>query len=468
MGVEVYKTKPMSHQQKALENSANQQYFAYFMEMGTGKTKVSIDNMTYLYHKKLINFVLVIAPNSVYINWVDEIHNHSKANVNIFRHKLDKKFYYKKDCLNYYLMNVEAFSHTAQVKKVLPIIKQYENNSCVIVDESTTIKNRSAKRTKNVIQTCKNVLYKRILSGFPVTKNPLDLFSQCDFLRPGLLGTENYYVFRSTYCHLVPMTTPTGKVIQRPTKTYYNLEKLKPMLDKFSFRALKKDCLDLPDKIYHTRLISMTKEQNEIYSDLKNFARTILRDKEASYANKLTEIVKLHQVANGFLVTDDGTIQDIPCNKLSELHNVLDETEGKVIIFANYIYNIKQIQKSLQNKYGNDSVVVYYGDVSVQQRDKNVKLFQNDSNVQFFIGNPATAGRGLTLTAATTVIYFSNNFNLEERVQSEDRAHRKGQTKAVNYINLICDNTIDKFVLHVLNHKLKVSAQTLGEDILNV
>ena len=111
---------------------------------------------------------------------------------------------------------------------------------------------------------------------------------------------------------------------------------------------------------------------------------------------------------------------------------------------------------------------MYYGDVSVQQRDKNVKLFQNDSNVQFFIGNPATAGRGLTLTAATTVIYFSNNFNLEERVQSEDRAHRKGQTKAVNYINLICDNTIDKFVLHVLNHKLKVSAQTLGEDILNV
>jgi len=434
MGVEVYKTKPMSHQQEALENSANRQYFAYFMEMGTGKTKVSIDNMTYLYHKGYINFVLVIAPNSVYINWVDEIHDHSKAEVNIYRHKIDKKFFYKENKLNYYLMNVEAFSHSAQVKKILPILKQLQNKSCVIVDESTTIKNRSAKRTKNVIQTCKDVLYKRILSGFPVTKNPLDLFSQCDFLRPGLLGTENYYVFRSTYCHLVPMKTPTGRVIQRPTKTYFNLEKLKPMLDKFSYRALKKDCLDLPDKIYHTRIIAMTKEQEEIYSHLKHYARAVLKDKEATYANKLTEIVKLHQVANGFLVTDDGTIQDIPCNKLTELDHVLEETEGKVIIFANYIHNIKQIQNYLINKYGEKSVVVYFGDVSVQQRDKNVKAFQNDSNVQFFVGNPATAGRGLTLTAATTVIYFSNNFNLEERVQSEDRAHRKGQKHPVNYV----------------------------------
>jgi SNF2 family DNA or RNA helicase len=468
MGIEVYKTKPMSHQQEALKTSANREYFAYFMEMGTGKTKVSIDNMTYLYHKSLINFVLVIAPNSVYMNWVDELSAHSKASVNIYRHKIDKKFIFKKDALNYYLMNVEAFSHSGIIKKIFPYIKQYEKTGCVIVDESTTIKNRSAKRTKNVIQACKGVRYKRILSGFPVTKNPLDLFSQCEFLRPGLLGTDNYYVYRATYCHLIPMTTPSGKVIQRPTKTYFNLDKLKPMLQEFSYRALKKDCLDLPDKIYHTRLIPMTKEQAEIYGHLKDYARAILGDKEATYANKLTEIIKLHQVANGFLVTDDQTVQDIPCNKIPELQNVLDETDGKAIIFANYIHNIKQIEKSLKEKYGEESTVLYYGDISVEQRHNNVHAFQNDSNVQFFVGNPATAGRGLTLTAANTVIYFSNNFNLEERVQSEDRAHRKGQTHRVNYVNLICDKTIDKFVLHALSNKLKISAQTLGEDVLEI
>jgi len=467
MGIEVYKTKPMSHQQKALENGVNREYFAYFMEMGTGKTKVSIDNMTYLYHKGLVDFVLVIAPNSVYMNWWDEIEIHSKAKVNVYRHKVDKKFIFKKDSLNYYLMNVEAFSHSAQVKKIIPLLKELQNKACVIVDESTTIKNRSAKRTKNVIQSCKNIPYKRILSGFPVTKNPLDLFSQCEFLKPGLLGTDNFYVFRATYSILIPITRPNGKVIQIP-KNFHNTEHLLPLLQKFSFRALKKDCLDLPDKIYHTRIIPMSKEQAEVYEHLKNYARAVLGDEEATYANKLTEIIKLHQVANGFVVTDDGTIKDLPCSKITELHNVLEETTGKVIIWANYIHNIKQIKDSLVKKYGQKSVVVYYGEVSVQQRHDNVHAFQNDSNVQFFVSNPATAGRGLTLTAATTVIYFSNNFNLEERVQSEDRAHRKGQTNRVNYINLISENTIDSFVLHALNNKLKLSAQTLGEDILKI
>ena len=472
-----FKTKPYAHQITALEKSWNKETYAYFMEMGTGKTKVLIDNLAMLYDKGKVDGALIIAPKGVVKTWYEQelpthLPNHIENTKVLWqsnitktqREKLESLFVLGQD-LHILIMNVESLSTDKGVKFASKFLNSHK--TIMAIDESTTIKNQAAKRTKNIINLGKFAKYRRIMTGSPITKNPLDLFSQCEFLKPGLLGTDNFYVFRATYSILIPITRPNGKVIQIP-KNFHNTEHLLPLLQKFSFRALKKDCLDLPDKIYHTRIIPMSKEQAEVYEHLKNYARAVLGDEEATYANKLTEIIKLHQVANGFVVTDDGTIKDLPCSKITELHNVLEETTGKVIIWANYIHNIKQIQDSLVKKYGQKSVVVYYGEVSVQQRHDNVHAFQNDSNVQFFVSNPATAGRGLTLTAATTVIYFSNNFNLEERVQSEDRAHRKGQTNRVNYINLISENTIDSFVLHALNNKLKLSAQTLGEDILKI
>ena len=461
-----YKTDPMSHQISALQNIRDKYYYALFMEMGTGKTKVSIDDMSYLYLNNKILFVLVIAPNSNYMTWADEIKKHSVVPTHVYRHKIDKKFTFKKGILNYYLMNVEAFSHASGTKVIGPLVYSLRNSTCIIVDESTRIKNRTAKRTKSILKLSYGVAYKRILSGFPVTKSPLDLWSQCSFLRPGLLGTDNFYAFRATYSIMRPVTTVSGRIVQAPV-AFQNLDHLLDQVKNFSYRVRKEDCLDLPPKIYHTRLIEMTPEQTKIYNELKNYARTILKDEEASYQNKLTEIIKLHQVANGFVVTNDGSTVSIPNRKMDELHEIINETDDKIIIWSNYVYTIKYITKELEKKYGSKSVVNFYGDVTVKDRHDRVDAFQNNKDVRFFVANPATGGIGLTLTAANTVVYFSNNFNLEERVQSEDRAHRKGQKKVVNYIDLICAKTIDVYIKHALTNKLKLSAKTMGEDILD-
>jgi len=461
-----YKTDPMSHQISALQNIRDKYYYALFMDMGTGKTKVSIDDISYLYLNNKILFVLVIAPNSNYMTWADEIKKHSVVPTHVYRHKIDKKFTFKKGILNYYLMNVEAFSHASGTKVIGPLVYSLRNSTCIIVDESTRIKNRTAKRTKSILKLSYGVAYKRILSGFPVTKSPLDLWSQCSFLRPGLLGTDNFYAFRATYSIMRPVTTVSGRIVQAPV-AFQNLDHLLDQVKNFSFRVRKEDCLDLPPKIYHTRLIEMTPEQTKIYNELKNYARTILKDEEASYQNKLTEIIKLHQVANGFVVTNDGSTVSIPNRKMDELHEVINETDDKIIIWSNYVYTIKYITKELEKKYGSKSVVNFYGDVTVKDRHERVDAFQNNKDVRFFVANPATGGIGLTLTAANTVVYFSNNFNLEERVQSEDRAHRKGQKKVVNYIDLICAKTIDVYIKHALTNKFKLSAKTMGEDILD-
>ena len=461
-----YKTDPMSHQISALQNIRDKYYYALFMDMGTGKTKVSIDDMSYLYLNNKILFVLVIAPNSNYMTWADEIKKHSVVPTHVYRHKIDKKFTFKKGILNYYLMNVEAFSHASGTKVIGPLVYSLRNSTCIIVDESTRIKNRTAKRTKSILKLSYGVAYKRILSGFPVTKSPLDLWSQCSFLRPGLLGTDNFYAFRATYSIMRPVTTVSGRIVQAPV-AFQNLDHLLDQVKNFSYRVRKEDCLDLPPKIYHTRLIEMTPEQTKIYNELKNYARTILKDEEASYQNKLTEIIKLHQVANGFVVTNDGSTVSIPNRKMDELHEIINETDDKIIIWSNYVYTIKYITKELEKKYGSKSVVNFYGDVTVKDRHDRVDAFQNNKDVRFFVATPATGGIGLTLTAANTVVYFSNNFNLEERVQSEDRAHRKGQKKVVNYIDLICAKTIDVYIKHALTNKLKLSAKTMGEDILD-
>ena len=249
-------------------------------------------------------------------------------------------------------------------------------------------------------------------------------------------------------------------------KYYTNLDELTHKLKGFSFRVKKKDCLDLPDKLYTIRKISLTPKQAEIYNRLKKFAYAIINQDEVTFANKLTEILRLHQVTNGFVKSDDGTIQVFDdCPKLKELMEILEETEGKFIIWANYVQNIKTIIEKIKEKYGADSVVSIFGEVSTEDRQQAVSRFQNDSSRCFFVGNPSTGGYGLTLTVASYVVYFSNSYNLEVREQSEDRAHRIGQDKNVTYIDLITENTIDEFIVSALDKKLKLSAETLGEEV---
>jgi SNF2 family DNA or RNA helicase len=460
----IYKTKPFEHQREALKRGAESKNFAYFMEMGTGKTKVSIDNASYLFTQNKIKNVIVIAPNSVYLNWKKEIETHCSVDYKIMAHKVDKinsPIFNDPLQLTWYLYNVEAMSHKSGLKRVKEVLTAADE-TMMIIDEATTIKNRTAKRTKNIIELGKTVAYKRLLTGSPVTKSPLDLYSQVAFLDKSLLGHSSFYTFRARYAvmHEIDMG---GRSVMLP-KYYTNLEELEKNIKTFSYRCRKVECLDLPEKLYTQYYINLKEEHQQSYDRLKKNAWAVIQNEEVSYSNKLTEILKLHQCVNGHVKTDDGKIIEFDDPKLDQLMEVIEENEGKFIIWANYIYNIEKIIKILQDRYGIDSVVSVYGAVDAEQRIRNVKRFENDDAVRFFVGNPSTGGYGLNLVSASYVIYYSNSYNLEVREQSEDRAHRIGQDKNVLVIDLIVKGTVDEMIISALKGKIKLSAKTLGEE----
>ena len=465
-----YKTQPYEHQRNALNESAIKHQWAYFMEMGTGKTKVTIDNIAYLFLKEEINSVLVIAPKSVYTVWETEIETHMPTEVvyKIFKWNLDKQKDYDKlnkyEHLRIFLINVEALSTKRGFIACTDYLTKNKKNF-VALDESTTIKNRSAKRTKNILGLRRLSHIKRILTGSPITKSPLDLFTQCEFLSPELLGFSSYLAFRNRYAEMTDIPVGSGRYISVP-KYYKRLEELEIKLKQFSTRIRKDQCLDLLPKVRQKRYIELEGESKNIYNRLRTMALAIVEDSTISFSNKLTEIIKLHQVCNGFTKNDDGEIIELHKQKLLALNEILEESDGKSIIWANYIYNIKEIITFLEKKYGKDAVVSIYGDVSVEDRKKAVERIQKDKKTRFLVGNPTTGGFGLTLTACTNVIYFSNNYNLEVRKQSEDRAHRMGQKNSVTYIDIVARGTLDEAIMKSLVNKGQIAAKTLGEEDL--
>jgi len=465
-----FKTQPYSHQKTCLDNSWDKQTYAFFMEMGTGKTKVAIDNIGLLRIHKGISGVLILAPKSVYTVWsVDEINKHMSPDVeyqiyawNIDKPKQIQKSFDTKGKLKIFCMNVEALSTPRGLKGALDFLTSHPNN-LTIVDESTTIKNHKAIRTRNVLKLAKYSNYRRILTGSPVTKSPLDLYTQCNFLDEKHLGFSSYYTFRNRYCVTHKLDLGNGKYTEIP-KYYIHIDELEKKLSKFSYRVTKDECLDLPKKLYSKRYIEMNEEQKKFYETLRLAAIAIIEDEAVSYNNKLTEIIKLHQVCNGFVKTNDGELKQFKNPKLHALSDIIEEADGKIIIWANYIFNIETIINFLKEKYGKQSVVANYGAVDTAKRTEAMKRFQEDDTCRFFVGNPATGGFGLTLTKAKNVIYFSNSFNFEVRKQSEDRAHRSGLEHQVLYTDLICKGTIDERIITSLANKNELATKTLGDE----
>jgi len=468
-----FKTKPYAHQLIALEKSWDKTEYGYFMEMGTGKSKVLVDNMAMLYDKGKINGALIIAPKGVYNNWfTQEIPTHLASHIqptmvlwtastSKTKDKEYQSLFETGHDLHILIMNVEALS----TKKGLDFAAKFlrSHTTMLAVDESTTIKNPTAKRTKSILQLGKQAEYRRILTGSPVTKSPLDLFTQCNFLNEFLLGFDSFYAFRNRYAHMIERNFG-GRRVQL-VGSYKRLDELADNIKSFSYRVLKEDCLDLPDKIYTKREIELTDEQSKAYATMKSAALASLKGKMATAPHVLTQLMRLHQITCGHLKNDDGTTTTIKNNRMKELLSLLEEVEGKVIIWANYIYDIENIVKNISEEYGADSIVQYYGAISSQDRADAIEKFQDpNSNARFFVGNPQTAGYGITLTAASNVIYYSNGYDLEKRLQSEDRAHRIGQTKSVTYIDLIAPKTVDEKIVKALRSKMDIANTIMDED----
>ena len=478
-----FATEPYAHQLTAFKRSYQSEYSALFMEMGTGKSKVIVDTMGALFESKDITHALIIAPKGVFDNWVQgEIPRHLPDRIKRFVVRWQPNFTQKykqqlldvavparrdKDTLNILVMNVEALSTQKGAGAAMRFL-DLNPKSLMVVDESTTIKNRTARRTKVIMKCGERAKYRRILTGSPVTKSPMDLYTQCYFLSPQALGFKSYFAFQARYA--VTKRRTMGQKIFNEIVSFQRLDELSKKLDRFSLRVLKADCLDLPEKVYIRRKVEMTPEQKKLYGQMKDVALAKLDNgKLATTVNVLTQIMRLQQIACGhFQPDDDEPIEPIPNNRLNELLSICEETSGKAIIWATWTHDIIAIERALAKAYGSQAVACYYGATPQDERQEIVGRFEDPKDpLRFFVGQPSTGGYGITLVQAQTVIYFSNSYNLEHRIQSEDRAHRIGQTNSVTYIDLYSPGTIDEKITRALRDKINIAGEVLGEDLVD-
>jgi SNF2 family DNA or RNA helicase len=470
-----FKTKPYKHQYDVFLKCKDKEAYALFMEQGTGKSKVIIDNIAYLYRKGKIDTAIIAAPKGVYRNWLssefkthmpDDVKeltdicvwspNETKSNVEMLINFLKPSHK-----LKFFIINIEALSTDKGKNYLHRLLNTSASFFCI--DESTTIKHRTARRTKSVLKLGRLAKFRRILTGTPVTQGPLDLWSQINFLDEYILQ-NSFYAYRNTYCVMRRRRTSTHSFDE--VVSYQRLDQLQNTLEPYSFRVTKDECLDLPAKVRLKREIELSKDQKAIYHTLRKRAILELeREKLVSAPLIITRILRLQQILCGFIKYDDGTEEVIPGPnpRLEELLNVLEETQGGVIIWATFVSSIKLIKNELAKRYGASKVATYYGETEAEHRQEIVEKFQS-GEIKYFIGQPRTGGYGLTLTNAKTVIYFNNTYDMEVRLQSEDRAHRIGQKDKVTYIDIVCPKTIDEKIMETLNNKKKLADEITGDN----
>lgn len=485
------KTKGMAHQVEALRRMANRDAFALFMEQGTGKTWTLLADSERLYSSGKIDAIFVIAPKGVHTNWVNrEIPAHMDAPViaRAWRSgagkkamaRLEELFRPREDGetppLRVLSMNIDAImtkEGSAFARRFLTATR-----ALFIIDESSRIKNPDTGRTKAVLKLRTLAAYARIATGTPITNAPVDVFSQMEFLESGLLGTTSYRAFVAEYAELMnnnhpmmqnmirrnPRAAQAQIIARNPdgSPRWRNLEKLQKLLEPHSFRVLKRDCLDLPEKIYKVHPFELNADQLKAYALMRDELRIEIGE-EVLTVNALAALVKLQQITSGFTIPPGGGDPLYISEKnprLAALLDLVEDLSGQFIVWARFREELFTVAAALRK--AGLRVAEYHGGVNTADREIAVDSFQA-GEADVFVGQPQSGGIGLTLTNAESVIYYSNDFNLETRLQSEDRAHRIGTRHNVVYIDLVASGTIDESIARALQRKSDVAANVLGD-----
>jgi hypothetical protein len=487
------KTQGMAHQLEALRRASGREFFALFMEQGTGKTWCALADAERAYAAGKIDGLFVLAPNGVHTNWIRrEIPKHLSCEWvgGAFRsgagkretEALERTLFRPRDegdppPLRVLAMNIDAIITDAGLK----LARRFLNatRAMMVVDESNDIKGHSSARTKRVLGLKPFTVLRRIMDGTPITNSPGDAFSQFEFLEEGLLGTTSYRSFFAEYAELMSNDHPMMKnmIAKRPkmahaqmvvknrdgTPRWRNLDKLRDLMAPHMYRALKRDCLDLPPKVYQTIFFDMPPPQRSVYERMKAEARIELEDGLHTFV-PLARLIKLQQITSGFTIIEGEPrlLTDSPGfdARLSALQVAVEHTQGQFIVWAQFREEIAQIARLLEAL--GISAVQYHGDVGRDDRERAVDDFQRGA-IRAFIGQPRAGGIGITLTAATTTIYYSNGYNLRTRLQSEDRNHRIGTTGTVTYIDIVATDTIDEPIARALQAKTSLAQAVLGD-----
>lgn len=477
-----------AHQQKALELTRGKKVWAYLCEMGTGKTAMVLAEWGERVMAGTCHDLLVIAPAGSYLNWcVDksdaqpsqlrehlapELFKRLAIGVWVSGSNKTRKAELERVLLTttkprFLAVNVEALSSTAGAREAcVRFLSAEGRRSMLVVDESTTIRNIKAKRTKEILALAPLANMRRILTGLVSPRSPLDLYSQFEFLNGGILGYDSIFAFKYRYCVLQKIKVPWKNGKRRSVDVivgHKNINELNAKIAPYSYRVLKEDCLDLPPKIYQQREVELTPIQDRMYQELVKFATAELSNTVHVTATMvITKLLRLHQLVCGHTVDELGNEHDIESNRIGSMMELLEEHQGKVIIWSNYRREIEKIVAALEKEYGEGSVAQFHGGNKNNRSDQE-RLFLSNSNCRFMVSTQSAGGRGNTWVNANLVIYFSNNHDLEMRMQSEDRCHRDGLNHSVTYVDLVAPKTVDEKILKALRNKLNMATLISGE-----
>lgn len=495
-----FKLPPLDHQKIALLLGRDEVAFAYLMDQGTGKTKVLIDDAAHNWRQGRIDGLIVFAPNSVKSNWVDpedtfsqtndpndmdEITKHMAPDVPVNKgawvsspNKREKKMYaeFKKrwgeeNVLHILVINIEAMHVKRVFEEALAFTLAHK---CMATcDESTRIKNRAARRTKNAVKVRDGCILARIMSGTPLIKSPLDAFAQFRFLDEDIIGYSNYYTFRN---HFAVMGGFNGYQVL----FYQNLEELSDKINAVSYRVLKKDCLNLPPQVYLKRKVDLTREQASIYSSMRDSMIVDLSDYghegEVNATIVLTQLLRLQQITGGYVPQLDGNGEQIGIAELippernpkfTEVMEIIDESgDQKVIVWCRFREEIAGLAKLLAKRDNEFGFLEFHGGISTSNRREVRKEFFSNPRYKVMIANQDAGGIGLDeFKVASIAVYLSNSYSTEGRVQSEDRTHRIGSEvhDLITYYDVIANKTVDSKVITSLRDDVNISAQIMKD-----
>ena len=472
-----FKLKPFEHQDNYLRAAFRKRVDAILFDMGLGKTKVTLDTAAMLAYMGKIDGLIVFAPKGVYANWeTTELPKHMSPSVKykavLWKGLSSKKnvselvpiMKHEDDVLHIFIVNYDAVI-TEKGRYTIDAFMNGHKSVMVVCDESTKLKNPQAKRTKELIKIGSRATCKRILTGSPITKSPLDFYSQALFLGKECLGFSNFYAFRNRYAVLKDVTTFGGASFKQVVG-FQNLEELSDKIETFSHRIMKEECLDLPDKTYLTRMFDLSDEQKQYYNELADTMMLDLADDMVSVTIALTKLLRLRQICCGYCPTDQGEMLQIANKRLDTLMECIEEIDGKIIIWAYFIPDIEKIAAALEKEYGKGSVVTYYGATSLEDRTANINKFETDPRCRFFVANPKVGGMGITLNAAKYAIFYNADYNLEDRMQAEARNYRIGQKEHIFYIDIVARNTVEEGIIESLVNKYELATEVLRDKLL--
>lgn len=462
-----FKTEPRPYQHRGLTHAYGKPGFAYYMDMGTGKTKTSLDLFSAYFLDQKVDRLLVVTKFSTRKNWEREVAIHSPIPTEVMILNTTKPKVFEEfntsvsDKLKILIVGTESLAAGNAVLYAQKFV-DVSTRVGMIVDEAHMIKNHSAVRSRNCVKLGKSAAYKLIMTGTPVANGPMDVYMQFEFLDPDILGIGDFYSFRNRYAVM-------GGFENKEIVGYQNMEELIELISPFVFQVRKSEVLtELPPKVYETREVQMTDEQRKLYKDIAKRDQTVVGDQGITVKSVLERMLRLQEITGGVITFERNP--DIYNRskfvhsriegrnpKVEELLSICEETEGSMIVWCRFVEEIVMVTEALQAKYGKSSVVQIYGEITEEQRDHNVQDLFQQGKARFLVGNAATGGVGLNMTRAETVVYFSNSFSFTDREQSEDRAHRIGQTKSVTYIDLIAEGTVDSVVAQALREKKDVS-----------